>query len=335
MKINLSLALWPNARTQALADGDVRPEGIDLAISKIPPPDTFWRQLKFAEFDVSEMSLSSLVMVTSRGDGTWKALPVFPDRRFFQLFSLVRANSDIARPDQLRGCRVAVPEYQQTAALWVRGILEHDFGVRPRDMRWFMERTPNWSHAGAVGFTPPDDIDLTHIPSTSSIATMLREDELDAILVYTPALIGTEVQAQIDRSHVMLGGLVRPLFPSASEEARRAFTSLGFIPMNHCIVVRNSVLERYPWVAANLYEAFARAAETATAQQHATLVELEKLGLVTEGQSTTVSAADVFRYGLRTNCEALQRLIQYSIEQGLSPRLVEPAEFIAPTLLET
>jgi len=333
--IQLSLALWPNRRVESIFDGSARPEGIDLVISKVSPPDTFWRQLKFAEFDVSEMSLSSLVMLTSRGDSMWKALPVFPDRRFFHLYALVRADSQIIEPQDLKGRAVAVPEYQQTAALWTRGILEHDFGVRPSDMKWYMERTAQWSHGGALGFTPPPSLGLTHIPTTSSMVSMLREGALDALLVYTPALIGHAANTAIDRSHEPLDSLVRPLFPSKVDEARRALVTLGFVPMNHCIVIRTSLLDRDPWLAQNLFDSFRFSAEIASERLQADIRELETLGLVDEGVEALVETAHPFHYGVRSNREALAALCQLSFEQGLSGRLVRPEEFLAPTLLET
>ncbi len=121
----LSLIVAANPRSQPIIDGTVRPEGIDLTVTVAHPSEIFWRQLRFAEFDVSEMSLSSLLMVVARGDSTWVGLPIFTTRRFFHTGILVRADAGIEQPADLRGKRVGVPEYQQTAALWTRGVLQH------------------------------------------------------------------------------------------------------------------------------------------------------------------------------------------------------------------
>ena len=138
-----------------ILDGDVTAQGITLFPTAVHPSEMFWRQLKFADFDVSEMSMSSLIIATSRGKTPWVALPVFTSREFFHTRALVTVSSGITKPEELRGKRVGVPEYQQTAAIWIRGILEEEFGVRPQDIEWFMERTPERSHGGATGFTPP------------------------------------------------------------------------------------------------------------------------------------------------------------------------------------
>src|ERR1700680_2628672 len=136
----LSIALSDNPNTRPLIDCDVAPEGIDLTTTVVHPSEMFWRQLRFAEVDVSEMSMSSLLISTALGPTPWVALPVFTTREFFHTRILVRADAGIAAPAALRGKRVGVPEYQQTAAIWGRGVLEHEFGVKPRDMEFFMER---------------------------------------------------------------------------------------------------------------------------------------------------------------------------------------------------
>src|SRR5713101_5453225 len=147
-RLELSIALSDNERTRPLIEGRVVPQGIKLVPTMVHPSEMFWRQLKFAEFDVSEMSMSSLVISTARGPTPWVALPVFTTREFFHTRILVRADAGIAAPADLKGKRVGVPEYQQTAAIWGRGTLENEFGVPPRDMEFFMERTPEKSHGG-------------------------------------------------------------------------------------------------------------------------------------------------------------------------------------------
>ena len=131
-----------NDRTRPIIDGSIRPDGIDLIPTVLHPSEMFWRQLHFAEFDVSEMSLSSLLIDISRGDSNWVALPVFTSRSFFHTGAWIRTDRGIDAPEQLKGKQVGVPEYQQTAALWSRGVLQHEFGVSPKDVEWHMERTP-------------------------------------------------------------------------------------------------------------------------------------------------------------------------------------------------
>lgn len=331
-RVELSLAISPNWRVQALLDGAVTPEGIDLVISKLPPSDVFWRQLRFAEFDVSEMSLSSLLIATAKGDRRWKALPIFPDRRFFHTFSVVRARSDIHRPQDLRGKRVGVPDYQMTAALWTRGALQHEFGVTPSEMEWHMERTPEKSHGGATGFEPPPGVKLQYIPPDKSISSMILSDELDAAVVYVPALV--QVDTMIDRSKTRFGeDQARWLFPDQDAERARYYSKLGFIPMNHCVVVRAEILERYPWVATNLYKAFLEAKEMARAHLRELLTPYRQMGVVTK-EITARLEVDPFPYGVSANAAALETLAEYSREQGLTPRVVAKEEIFPASVLD-
>src|SRR5881396_1224519 len=180
MNIPISIAMASNPRTWPIFDGRVKPDGITLIPSAVHPSELFWRQLRFADFDVSEMSFSSLIMARSKGDDRWVGLPIFTTRKFFHAEILVRRDSGIDRPGDLKGKRVGVPEYQQTAALWSRGVLKHEFGVDPTDLEWWMERTPERSHGGATGFRPPEGVRFHQIPAEESIGTMLMDGKLDA-----------------------------------------------------------------------------------------------------------------------------------------------------------
>src|SRR3954469_2918680 len=161
----LSIAFSLNERVQPILDGTVAPDGIDLTITTANPGEIFWRQLHGAEFDVSEMSFSELLLLTARGDLPWGGAPIFPQRHFFHSLIIVRADAGIERPADLKEKRVGVPEYVQTAALWTRGALQHEFGVAPEDMDWYMERRPELSHAGAAGFRPPPGLLVHAIPA--------------------------------------------------------------------------------------------------------------------------------------------------------------------------
>ena len=141
MNLQLSIAMAANPRSWPIFDGRIKPKGIDLLPSMVLPSELFWRQLKFAEFDISEMSFSSLIMAVAQGDDRFVGLPIFTTKRFFHAGILVRRDSGIERPEDLKGKRVGVPEYQQTAALWSRGALEHEWGVSPRDGLWHGEHT--------------------------------------------------------------------------------------------------------------------------------------------------------------------------------------------------
>ena len=184
MDIQLSVGMASNPRTWALHDGRVKPDGIQLVPSPVHASELFWRQLKFGDFDVSEMSFSSLIMAMAVGDDRWVGLPIFTTRRFFHTGMLIRKDSGIKSPADLKGRRVGVPEYQQTAALWTRGVLQHEFGVEPKDMEFWMERVPEQSHGGATGFKPPEGVTVNQIPLEKNIGTMMLSGELEATLLY-------------------------------------------------------------------------------------------------------------------------------------------------------
>src|SRR6266571_2561873 len=259
MNIPISIAMASNPRTWPIFDGKVRPDGITLIPSAVHPSELFWRQLRFADFDVSEMSFSSLIMARSKGDDRWVGLPIFTTRKFFHAEILVRRDSGIERPADLKERRVGVPEYQQTAALWTRGVLEHEFGVAPKDMQFWMERGPSHSHRGAVGFTAPPEVTIHQIPPEKNIGSMMLSGELDAAIHYIvdPNLV--------DRSTADLWHHrdIKPLFPDPAAEGIRYYRKAGIFPINHGMVIRKEIADKHPWVVLNLYKAFERANEIA------------------------------------------------------------------------
>jgi len=327
-KPELSLIISPNDRSQPIIDGTVRPQGIDLAVTAGHATEIFWRQLHFAEFDVSEMSVSSLLVVTARGDSPWIALPVFPIRRFFHVTILVRVDAGIERPEDLKGKRVGVPEYQQTAALWTRGALQHEFGVAPEDLDWHMERNPEASHGGATGFQPPPGVHFQYIPPEKSIASMMIAGELDATTFYTAPI------TLFDRSGVDLEHhpRVRTLFRDPVAEGARYFQKTGILPINHCVVVRRSLVERHPWIALNLYQAFLEAKESVLARTRGLTDIYFRLGLLPP-EAHAAFAADPYPYGIKANRQVLDTAARYSHEQGLTPRVVSLDELFAPSTL--
>jgi 4,5-dihydroxyphthalate decarboxylase len=326
--LDLSLALSDNPNTRLLLDGRIQPQGVRLLPSAFHPSEMFWRQLRFGEFDVSEMSMSSLLISTARGPTPWVALPVFTTREFFHTRILVRADAGISAPADLRGKRVGVPEYQQTAAIWSRGVLRHEFGVEPREIEWFMERPPDRSHGGATGFKPPDGVRVSHIPPSTDIGTMLLARELDATLLYltNPNLV--------DRSRIDLSTHpdIKPLFADRAAEGRRYYAKTGIYQINHTVVVRRALLERHPWLALNLYAAFAAAKATVMQQAGDALRPLFAVGLIGE-ETRKALARDPMAYGIKAARPVLETIAQYVHEQGLTDRRVGLEEIFAPSTI--
>lgn len=326
-RLELAGALSANLMTRPIFDGSVTPEGLSVTWSALHPSEMFWRQLRYAEFDVSEMSLSSLLISVERGDDRWLALPVFTTRQFFHTRILVRTDRGIERPEDLAGRRVGVPEYQQTAALWARGALQHEFGVAPADMTWFMERPPERSHGGATGFQPPEGVELHYVAPDTDIGRLLAAGELDATLLYL-----TE-RNLVDRSRLDLDRhpRVRPLFPDRRAEGIRYHRATGLLPVNHCLAVRRELAERHPWVVLNLYDLFVAAKEAVFGGLRHSLAPFDALGALDAEEALAV---DPLPYGVRDQRKVLETLARYSHEQGLTSREIALEEVFAPATLE-
>ena len=328
-RLSLSIALSDNPNTRPLIDGDVTAQGISLTPTAIHPSEMFWRQLRFAEFDVSEMSMSSLLISTSRGPTPWVALPVFTTREFFHTRILVRADAGIAAPADLKGKRVGVPEFQQTAAIWGRGVLENEFAVRPRDMEFFMERVADKSHGGATGFKPPAGVTVNQIPASTNIGEMLVSGELDATLLYLTD------RNLVDRSRIDLGAdkRVRPLFPDRAAEGRRYYAKTGIYPINHTVVIRRSLVEQHPRIALNLYSAFAAARAQVLRAGSTALASHLETGAVGDDVRKAL-ATDPMAYGVTATRKVLETIADYVHAQGLTDHRVMIEELFAPATLD-
>ncbi len=314
--------MLPNARTAPILDGSVTPDRIRLIAMPSEAPELFWRQLKFSEFDVSEMSVASLTIATSKEPTEWVALPIFSMRRFFHSQILVRAGAGIEKPEDLRGKRIGVPEYQQTGAVWCRGVLSDEFGLDPRDCLWFMERTPEISHGGSTGFVPPPGIRFEYIAPPKNIGQMLLDGELDATLLYIrPSLV--------DRSTANLNvPAIRGLFPNPAAEAHRYFAKTGIYPINHTVVVRRTLLAREPWIARSLFDAFVEAKAQAHARRMSLLGPAVDTGIA--NGAGDAARADVMAYGIRANRLVLETVMRYLEEQGLTSRRMQLDEVFYP-----
>jgi 4,5-dihydroxyphthalate decarboxylase len=329
MRLQLSIGITSNPRTWPIIDKRIAPAAIDLVPTVLHPSELFWRQLRFAEFDLAEMSLSSLLMAKARGDDRFVGIPVFTTRRFFHTGILVRRAACIEAPADLRGKRVGVPEYQQTAALWARGVLEHEFGVAPKEMEFWMERPPSHSHGGATGFVPPPGVAVHYIPVEKNIGSMMLSGELDAVLLYLadPNLI--------DRSTADLPSHpdITTLFLDPRAEGVRYFRKTGIYPINHGMVIKRELAEKYPWAILNILTAFNRANDVANSERLAHAAYHIETGMLAPEASKTL-ATSVVLHGIGANRVVLETIAQYSLEQGLTPRLIPLNEVFAASVMD-
>ncbi|NQV57894.1 MAG: ABC transporter substrate-binding protein [Rhodospirillales bacterium] len=329
MKAEISIALSSNPRTWPILNGTIQADNIELYPSTLHPSEMFWRQLRFGEYDVSEMSVSSLLMATANGDDRWVGLPVFTTRKFFHTEILVRKDSGIENPADLKGKQVGVPEYQQTAALWTRGVLENEFGVKPSEMTFWMERNPDHSHAHATGFKTPAGVTINQIPHEKNIGSMMLSGELHAVIHYivNPNLV--------DRSTADLSNHpdIKPLFPDPRAEGIRYYQKTGIYPINHGMVIKREVIERHPWIALNLYRAFERANDLANSQRLAHTAYYIESGLLPEGAEAALNTP-LLQHGMGANRKTLETAAAYSFQQGLTPRIMKLEDIFSANTLD-
>jgi len=327
--LELSCALSENERTRAILAGEIQPEAIRLQSTAMHPSEMFYRQLHNSEFDVSEMSISSLTVATAKAPTEWVGIPVFTMRRFFHTGIIVRSDRGIEQPADLAGKKVGVPEYQQTAALWSRGVLRDEFGVQPASIDWYMERNPEQSHGGATGFVPPPGVKLNYVARETNIGQLLVDGKLDALLLFIAA------QNLIDRSTVdpLTQPNVRRLFEPPGAEAHRYYAKTGIYPINHCMVVRRSIAEKHPWVVLNIFNAFQQAKTKLVGELDSLMEPYYAVGTV-DAAARRALHTDVMPYGVRSAQNVLESIARYVHEDGLSTRRVGLDEIFAKQTLD-
>ncbi|WP_163509195.1 ABC transporter substrate-binding protein [Fodinicola acaciae] len=325
VRVPITLACWDYDRTQALADGRIRPEGVDLTYLRLPVEETFFRMARYQEFDAAEMSLSSYVL-SLFGAAPFVAIPVFPSRAFRHNGIYVRADNAMHELAQLRGKVVGVPEYQVTAAVWQRGILAEFHDVPVESVRY---RTGGLHQPGRVEkieLRLPGGVEVEPIPADRTLTEMLLAGEIDAL--YSPRTPPSMLDG--DRS-------LRRLLaaPRLAEEAY--FAETGIFPIMHVIVLRREIYDQHRWLARSLFQAFTAAKHEVQAQLAETAATRYMLPWLYDAVEHTrrVMGADFWPYGLRANEKTLSTFLRYSYEQGLAERLLTPAELFAPESLET
>lgn len=333
-KLTLGFISAFNERVEPLMNGTVQAEGIELIPTYSHPAETFWRQLKFGEFEVAEMSMSSYLIAKSQG-ADMVALPVFPSRRLFQTELSYHVDSGITKPQDLDGKRLGVAEYQQTAALWIRGILEHDFGVSQYKIHWYMERSEEMSHGAATGFKPPPGISFNRIAQNKSLASTLLENELDVAHVASPWALQANA---LDRSS-RIGGKgdwskIKPLFPDRMAEGARFYKKHGFLPVNHTYIIRGDIYKKYPWVAFNLYTGFVKAKALAREKLPESIPAALFFGPEYAEKTREMIGDDPFPFGIKANKAMLDMIIGFSHEQGLTPRKLAVEDLFAEQTLD-
>ena len=324
-RLRITMAGGRYDRTRALIDGSVRPEGLDLQYIEMPIEEVFWRVLKHAEFDVAECSLAYYLISRSKGGGPdYIAIPLFPSRCFRHGFVFVNRKSGISRPEDLRGKTMGVPEYSMTAALWLRGLFEHDYGVPPSAMRWRTGGIEQPNRADRMNVQVNADVDIQSIPDGKSLNGMLEAGEIDAMM--SPRIPSSYQNKHPD---------VLRLFPNYKEDERKYYERTGFVPIMHTVVIKRDLYEREPWIAQSLFKAF----RESTQRCYDMMLDVNALPyslpwyLPALEETLAVFGNDFWPEGLEANWPAVEALMHLAKEHGLIDRLFTPEELFAPSPL--
>ena len=321
-KLHLTVACGDYDRTKTLQDGTVHPEGIRLNYLPLQAEEIFWRMSNFLEFDASEMSLSNHITMVSRGNPPFVAIPVFPSRFFRHSCVFINADSGIQKPQELKGRKVGAPEYSITAAVWIRGMLQDEYGVKTHEMEWFVGGQEEAGRKERVTLKLPSEIKVNPIAPDKTLNGMLESGEIHAL-----------ISARAPSSFVKGSPNIRRLFPNYKEVEMDYYKRTKIFPIMHVLVIRRALYEQHPWVARSLYKAFSEAKERAigamlkiTNTHAATLpwlfAEVEEL--------KSLFGTDWWPYGIEPNRHVLETLIRYMGEQGLIDRPVKLEELFAP-----
>ena len=311
--LKLTLACGRYDRTQPLIDGRVIPEGIDLTFIPLRPGETFWRMLNHGEFDCSEMSLSSYTILRSEGDARFIAIPVFPSRVFRHSAVYLRADSKIEKPQDLKGKRVGVADYQMTAAVWVRGFLSSDYGVRPEDINWVIGRPVRT-------IKPPDGIHCEFMRSDTTLEAMLERGEIDAL-----------ASVMIPKT---LGATVRRLFSNPRQVEREYYERTRIFPIMHTFVLKTRLHEENPWLAISFYRAFCRARDIAYHWMYDTDALTVSLPWVIDELEATrkIFGPQIWDYSIEGSRPTLEALVRHLDEQRLTRRKMSVEELFVPNI---
>jgi 4,5-dihydroxyphthalate decarboxylase len=324
-KLALSMAVGNYDRTQALFDGRVQMEGVELRAVPLEPEEAFHRAFRYGEFDITEISMSSHMMTTARGDAQYIGVPAFLSRVFRQSGIYVRTDRGIERPADLKGKVIGVPEYQITANVWIRGILEDEYGVKPRDVKWVRGgiEEPGREERAPIALHP--EIDLTQIPNDKTLSGMLESGEIDGY-------IGARAPSCFLRGAPNVGRL----FKNYVEAEKDYFRRTKIFPIMHMVGIRKSLVEKEPWLPVSVYKAFLKSKELAMKE----LNEICHLAVTSpwmvhhHNEAKQLMGEDFWPYGLDANRHTIETFARYHHEQGLSIRKVAPEELFARSSLD-
>jgi 4,5-dihydroxyphthalate decarboxylase len=321
----VSMTFWDYDRVQALADGRVGIAGCDPVYFSLDIHDIFFRAIRNQEFDITEMSFSSYMTMLARGDPPYRAIPVFLSRMFRHSAIYIRTDRGINGPEDLKGREVGVPEYQVTAALVARGMLSDEYGVAASDIIWRTGGVEDPGRPEKVDLGLPPAFRVEPIPSDKSLSGMLADGEIDALVAPLPPSCFARKAPNIAR-----------LFPEFRDLEKDYYRRTGYFPIMHTLAIRSSLVDQYPWLAGNVFEAFEKAKSIAMPRLRnygAAMATVPWLAAEVD-ETIALMGEDYWPYGVERNRIALENSTRYAFEQGLTPMKLDIEELFVPSTLE-
>jgi 4,5-dihydroxyphthalate decarboxylase len=325
VEIPITIACGNYDRTRPIMDGRVRVEGCAVTCLPLYPEEIFFRAFRYQEFDVCELSMSSYLRTVANGTSAYVGIPAFVSRIFRHSGIYVRRDAGIKEPADLRGKRIGLPEYQITAVVWMRGMMQHEYGIKPTDIHWRSGGQEEPGRGERTPLKPIPGLDLTPIGPDETLVGMLREGKLDALFTARGPSSFLRGEPHIAR-----------LFPDTRQAELAYYKKTGLFPIMHLIGIRKTLLAQYPWLATSLYKAFCEAkalAMTDLLDVNALAVTLPFLEAETLATMATMGR-DFWRYGVHENMREIDALTGYAFEQGLIDRKLTAEELFPPSMFE-
>jgi 4,5-dihydroxyphthalate decarboxylase len=324
-KLQLSVAMGDYDRTRALLDGRVQIDGVDPVYMTLSPEEIFFRAFRNVEFDITEMSFSSYLVKASKGESPYVAVPVFLSRAFRHTSIYVRTDR-VKRPEDLKGRRIGVPEYQLTALVWARSILQDDYGVRPEDVTWVRGGIDEPGRPEKIKLQLPPDVRMENAPDDDTISAMLDRGDIDGFIAPRPP-----------GGAALRNPNVGWLFPDPTAVAKDYYKRTGVFPIMHVVGIRKELAEQHPWLPGAVLKAFEQSKAAALAHLSDTSATKVTLPFVEEQLKAAREAMgeDYWSYGVPANRRTLETFVRHHHSQGLSARLMSVDEIFHPATYES
>ena len=323
-KLNLSVAVGDYDRTRALIDGSVQIDGVDPVYMTLVPEEIFFRAFRAAEFDICELSLSSYTVKTAQNNCPYIAVPAFVSRAFRHTAIYVRTDR-VKKPEDLKGRKVGLPEYQLTANVWARALLEDDYGVKPSDIHWIRGGIEEAGRPEKLAIKLPPGVRLDNAPDGATISGLLEAGEIDGFIAPRPPTL-------VEKGHPNIGWL----FSDPVAVAKDYYKRTGLFPIMHVVGIRRTLAEKHPWLPGAVFKAFEQAKAVGMEKLSDTSATKVTLPFVEEAlrNARALMGEDYWSYGVEKNRKVLDYFLAQHHAQGLSSRRVSVDELFHPGTYE-